>query len=147
VCESDGTVLGYAYAGKFHTRAAYQWTVEVTVYVHPDHHGQGVGLGLYASLLACLEVQGFCTAVGAIALPNRASVGLHERLGFTAAARLHAVGYKHGRWHDVGWWERTLRVLRPSPPPPRVLRSVLRTRRWQRALQSGMSMLRVERRR
>ena len=102
LCEERGRVLGYAYAGRFHPRRAYQWTVEVTAYVLAEHHRKGVALGLYTALLACLALQGFRSAVGVIALPNPASVGLHERVGFAPAGVLRAVGYKHERWHDVG---------------------------------------------
>src|SRR5213593_2199180 len=79
VCERDGVVIGYAYAGRFHARAAYQWTVEVTVYVHRAHHRAGVGRALYTALLDALRLQGFRVAVGIIALPNPGSVELHER--------------------------------------------------------------------
>ena len=142
VCERGGTVAGYAYAGRFHTRAAYQWTIEVTVYVHPDHHRRGVGLGLYDALLEVLRLQGFRSAVGIIALPNPASVGLHERLGFRPAGVLPAVGYKHGRWHDVGWWELALRAPGPTPDPPRPLDYLIGTADWQRALESGIRRVR-----
>jgi phosphinothricin acetyltransferase len=141
VCEIDGTVAGYAYAGKFHARAAYQWTVEVTVYVHADHHRRGVARGLYTSLLAGLRVQGFRTAVGIIALPNPASVGLHERMGFLRGGFLHAVGYKHGRWHDVGWWELALGERTPVPPPPRPLAEVMNMPAWREALASGAAVV------
>src|SRR5438552_4018723 len=92
LCEAGGNALGYAYAGRFHERRAYQWTVEVTAYVHADHHRKGVGLGLYTSLLGCLALQAFRSAVGVIALPNPASVGLHERMGVAPAGVLRAVG-------------------------------------------------------
>src|SRR5438046_9670571 len=119
LCEAGGSMLGYAYGGRFHPRRAYQWTVEVTAYVLAEHHRKGVGLGLYTELLACLALQGFRSAVGVIALPNPASVGLHERVGFAPAAVLRAVGHKHARWHAVGWWRRALGAQDQSPAPPR----------------------------
>src|SRR5439155_1132953 len=122
LCEARGGVLGYAYAGRFHARRAYQWTVEVTAYVHAHHHREGVGRGLYTSLLGCLALQGFRSAVGVIALPNPASVGLHERMGFVPGGVLRAVGYKHGRWHDVGWWQLALCAHDASPAPARAPR-------------------------
>ncbi len=143
LCEARGSVLGYAYAAPFHARRAYQWTVEVTAYVHADHHRKGVGLGLYTSLLGCLALQGFRGAVGVIALPNPASVGLHERMGFAAAGVLRAVGYKHGRWHDVGWWQRALGERAPSPEPPRPLAAVQRDGEWRRALEAGVALVRA----
>ncbi len=141
LCEADGGSIGYAYAGRFHARRAYQWTVEVTVYVHRDHHRQGVGLGLYTSLLACLELQGFRSAIGVIALPNAASVGLHERAGFAQGGLLRAVGHKHGRWHDVGWWQRDLRAPGPSPAPPRALAEVHESAEFRRALATGAALV------
>jgi phosphinothricin acetyltransferase len=124
VCGRDGAVVGYAYAGRFHARAAYQWTVEVTVYVDRAHRRAGVGRALYEALLEALRFQGFRTAVGIIAVPNPASVGLHERLGFRRDGLLAAVGHKHGRWHDVGWWTLVLQPLPDPPPPPRAWASL-----------------------
>ncbi len=143
VCEAGGSFLGYAYGGPFHARRAYQWTVEVTAYVHADHHRKGVGLGLYTSLLGCLALQGFRSAVGVIALPNPGSVGLHERMGFTQAAALHAIGYKHGRWHDVGWWQRALGEHEPSPEPPRPPAAMQASAGWRRALEAGAALVRA----
>ena len=143
LCEARGGVLGYAYAGRFHARRAYQWTVEVTAYVHADHHRKGVGLGLYTSLLGCLALQGFRSAVGIIALPNPASVGLHERMGFAPAGVLRTVGYKHGRWHDVGWWHRALGEPDPSPEPPRPSAALRESPEWRRALEAGAALARA----
>ena len=141
--EAGGSVLGYAYAGRFHARRAYQWTVEVTAYVRPDQHRKGVGYGLYTSLLGCLALQGFRAAVGVIALPNPASVGLHERMGFAPAGVLRAVGYKHGRWHDVGWWQRALGKHAPSPEPPRPSETLRESPEWRRALEAGVALVRA----
>ena len=143
LCEAGGNALGYAYAGRFHERRAYRWTVEVTAYVQADHHRKGVGLGLYTSLLGCLALQGFRSAVGIIALPNPASVGLHERMGFAPAGVLRTVGYKHGRWHDVGWWQRALGELDPSPAPPRPPAASRERPEWRRALETGVALVRV----
>jgi len=143
LCEAGGSVLGYAYAGRFHARRAYQWTVEVTAYVRPDQHRKGVGYGLYTSLLGCLALQGFRAAVGVIALPNPASVGLHERMGFAPAGVLRAVGYKHGRWHDVGWWQRALGKHAPSPEPPRPSETLRESPEWRRALEAGVALVRA----
>ena len=118
VCEQGG-IIGYAYAGVFRSRPAYQWTVEVSVYVHADHRGKGVARALYISLFECLRVQGYRTALAGIALPNSASVALHEGLGFRSVGVFHHVGYKLGAWHDVGWWELLLQRLPDPPPRPR----------------------------
>lgn len=135
VCERDG-IIGYAYAGVFRARPAYQWTVEVSVYVHAAHRGKGVARALYASLFECLRAQGYRTALAGIALPNSASVALHERMGFRSVGVFHHVGFKLGTWHDVGWWELSLQEL-PSPPPrPQPLAEVVNTDAWRAALEA-----------
>jgi phosphinothricin acetyltransferase len=118
VCERDREVLGYAYATPHRARAAYQWCTETTVYVKEGLRRSGVGRRLYGALFAVLEHQGFRMAYAAIALPNPASAGLHEALGFEPLGVYRAAGYKHGAWHDVGWWQRAVRSLDPNPTPP-----------------------------
>lgn len=100
-----GQVLGYAYARKFHERAAYRHTVETTVYVAQGGHGKGVGTALYRELLARLKPLNVHTALGGIALPNEKSVALHEKLGFKKVAHYEEVGRKFGQWIDVGYWQ------------------------------------------
>jgi phosphinothricin acetyltransferase len=94
-----------AYAGPWNERAAYRWTVESTIYVDPSAHRRGVGDSLYDELLNRLRQQGFHSAVAVIALPNDPSVRLHERHGFARVGYLLEAGYKHGAWHDVGFWQ------------------------------------------
>jgi phosphinothricin acetyltransferase len=105
VATDDDHVVGMAYAGPWNERAAYQWTVESTIYVDPSAHRRGVGDALYAELLDRLRGLGFRSAVAVIALPNEPSVRLHERHGFTHVGRLLEAGHKHGAWHDVGFWQ------------------------------------------
>ena len=114
--EEEGEVAGYAYAAAFRTRAAYRFSVETTVYLRPDAQGRGLGTELYRPLLDILERQGFTQAIAAIALPNAASVRLHERLGFRHAGTYHQVGWKLGSWIDVGLWQRPLAVAQVPPP-------------------------------
>lgn len=104
---SDG-VVGYAYAGRFSGRAAYDWSVETSVYLAERARGRGVGRALYEVLLALLAAQGYRQAMAGIALPNPASVALHERVGFAPVGVYRAVGWKLDTWHDVGWWQRPL---------------------------------------
>jgi L-amino acid N-acyltransferase YncA len=120
VFESDGEVLAYAYAGPHRARAAYRWSVDVTVYAASHVHRRGVGRALYVELLDQLTRQGFHTAFAGIALPNDKSVGLHEALGFHHLGTYQEVGFKFGRWHDVGWWRRSLNEGLPTrdPLPP-----------------------------
>ena len=118
VCDRAGDVLGYAYASRHRDRAAYQWSVDVSVYVHPRAHRSGVGRALYTSLVRLLALQGFYNAYAGITLPNAPSVGLHEALGFVPVGVYRNVGFKLGAWHDVGWWSLALQptASRPSPP-------------------------------
>jgi phosphinothricin acetyltransferase len=102
----DGAVVGVAYAGPWKARKAYAWSAEVTVYVAHDSQRRGIGRALYRRLLAELDARGYRTAVAAIALPNEPSVALHEACGFRHVGTLGAVGYKHGQWVDVGFWQR-----------------------------------------
>lgn len=109
---------GYAYASAHHARAAYRWAVDVSIYLAPESRGRGIGRALYKRLFAILREQGFYCAFAGVALPNPASVGLHEAFGFTPIGVYHSVGYKFGQWHDVGWWELTLRERDPHPREP-----------------------------
>ena len=121
ILEEGGTVVGYAYAHGFHTRAAYDWSVETSIYVHRDRWRTGAGRTLYTALLACLREQGYWRAIAGITLPNPASVGLHERLGFRPIGVYHRIGWKFASWHDVGMWELDLRPDHgaiPAPPTP-----------------------------
>jgi L-amino acid N-acyltransferase YncA len=107
--DAAGEVCGYAYAGKHRERPAYQWSVDTTVYIRADQRGLGIGRALYERLLAILREFGYCQAFAGIALPNAGSVALHQALGFEPIGVYRGVGYKHGAWHDVGWWQKTLR--------------------------------------
>jgi phosphinothricin acetyltransferase len=108
VAEEDGTVVGYAYATKWRTRPAYRQSVEVTVYVASDRRRRGIGSVLYDSLLDELRDHGIHAAIGGIALPNPASVALQEKFGFEKVAHFAEVGFKFGKWIDVGYWQRIL---------------------------------------
>ena len=118
VAEDAAGVAGYAYAGRHRERAAYQWAVDTTVYVREDCRGQGVGRALYGQLLPLLAELGYFQAFAGIALPNAGSVGLHEAVGFRALGVYRNVGFKHGAWRDVGWWQKALRPLDAEPTPP-----------------------------
>lgn len=116
VAEADGEVVGYAYACRWRDRPAYDWAVEVSVYVDAAHHGEGVGRALYTELLDRLRAQGFRVAVAGITLPNPASVALHESIGFAPIGALREIGWKRGAWHDVGYWQLLLRPDAADPP-------------------------------
>jgi phosphinothricin acetyltransferase len=118
VAEDERGVTGYAYAGRFAARAAYDWSVETSAYIAASARGQGVGRALYAALLAILTAQGYRQAMAGIALPNPASVRLHEGAGFTPVGVYRAAGWKLGAWHDVGWWQRALAPAEGAPSSP-----------------------------
>jgi phosphinothricin acetyltransferase len=120
VYEEGNTVLGYVYASVHNERAAYRWSVDVTAYIRHDAHRRGIGRALYTALFEILVLQGYRTACAGVTLPNTASIQMHAAMGFKEVGVYHDVGYKLGRWHDVGWYERSLaeHVLDPPEPVP-----------------------------
>ena len=143
VCEMRGEVVGYAYAGRHRDRAAYQWSVEVSAYVSGDVRRAGVGRALYASLFAALALQGFKNAYAGVTLPNPASVALHTAVGFTPIGVFREIGYKHGAWHDVGWFERQIAPRVPSPAVPVPLPEFADAAALQRAFAAGEALIRA----
>jgi L-amino acid N-acyltransferase YncA len=115
VCDSGAGVEGYAYAVRHRVRTAYQWSVEVSVFVAPGHHRRGIARALYTRLLDDLRHLGYFKALAVIALPSPASVAFHESLGFQPVGVFPSAGFKLGRWHDVGWWALRLRDGTPGP--------------------------------
>jgi len=118
VYEESKTVLGYVYASVHNERAAYRWSVDVTAYIRHDAHRRGIGRALYTALFEILVLQGYRTACAGITLPNTASVQMHAAMGFTEVGVYHDVGYKFGKWHNVGWYERSLAAHVQEPPEP-----------------------------
>lgn len=105
VDEEHGTIRGYAYATQFRPRASYRHSAESTVYLAPNETGRGLGSALYGALLERLRRDGLHNVLGGIALPNPASVALHEKLGFAKVAHFQQVGRKFDTWIDVGYWQ------------------------------------------
>lgn len=105
VSEEQGDILGYSYATRWKARPAYRYSVETTVYVKNGAVGRGLGTQLYVELIKRLRGLGMHRAMGGIALPNNASVALHQKLGFKKVAHFPEVGYKMGRWIDVAYWQ------------------------------------------
>lgn len=108
VAEVGGEVSGYAYASKWNGRCAYKFSAEITVYLAPAQTGRGLGSRLYGQLFPLLRERGMHAVIGGIALPNDASVALHEKFGLEKAGHFKEVGFKFDRWIDVGYWQRTL---------------------------------------
>jgi L-amino acid N-acyltransferase YncA len=98
-------VVGYTYASKWKVRSAYRYSVETTIYLEQGREGQGLGTRLYSELLRILREQGIHAAMGGAALPNEASVALHEKLGFERVATFRQVGFKFQQWVDVAYWQ------------------------------------------
>jgi L-amino acid N-acyltransferase YncA len=119
VLDDGGAIAGYAYASRHRERAAYAWAADTAVYVGEANRRRGVGRALYAALFEILKSQGYFKACAGISLPNPASVGLHEAVGFTLVGVYRGIGYKHGGWHDVAWYEANLQPERMDPPLPR----------------------------
>ncbi|MBV9868874.1 MAG: N-acetyltransferase [Abitibacteriaceae bacterium] len=143
VCEHQGAVIGYVYAAAHSARAAYLWSVDVSVYIHQHHHRAGVGKALYASLFEMLRLQGFYNAYAGATLPNPASVGLHEAMGFQPVGVYEAVGYKFGAWHSVGWWQLALQQRVATPAPPLALDAAKERAEWSAALNAGLPCLKL----
>jgi L-amino acid N-acyltransferase YncA len=134
VARAGGRVVGFAKASPHRPRGAYRWTAEVSVYVDPSAHASGVGSRLYAHLVPTLRAQGYVTLLAGISPPNPPSERLHTRFGFQRCGTYHRAGYKHGAWHDVGYWE-----LHLSPPDlaPAPIREASRVWATVRALVAG----------
>jgi L-amino acid N-acyltransferase YncA len=118
VAEVDGEIVGFAYGCPHRERAAYRWAADVSVYLEPSVHGRGIGRALYERLLSLLTEQGIRIACAGIALPNEASVALHEALGFWRVGVYRGIGFKAGSWQDVGWWQLELSPAQTPPAEP-----------------------------
>lgn len=110
VAEEDGEILGYAYAAQFKLRQAYAYSAEVSIYVKNDAKQRGIGTKIYEKLFGELAQTNVHALVAGISLPNDASIKFHEKLGFSKVAHFRQIGYKLGRWIDVGYWELINRV-------------------------------------
>jgi len=118
VCEIDGIIAGYAYATRYRERTAYQWCTECSVYIHDDFHRAGIARALYTALFEILKRQGFRNVYAVINLPNEKSVQFHESCGFKWFATYEKVGYKLGKWKNVGWWQLSVNEYVDDPAAP-----------------------------
>jgi phosphinothricin acetyltransferase len=142
VCADGEEVLGYAYATQHRERAAYRWSVDTTIYIRQGRHRRGLGKALYTSLLTVLPLQGYVNAYAGVTLPNPASVGVHEAIGFQLVGVYRRVGFKCGAWHDVAWFQRPLQRPEDEPPPLKRLEEVRQLAEWLQTLDGGLRFLR-----
>lgn len=108
VAIENGTIIGYAYASPYKGRAAYDWSVETSIYIAKDSHGKGVGSYLYSRLFELLKEQGIRNVFACVTLPNEKSEAIHNKFGFSLVGRFREAGYKFNSWHDIGWFEMQL---------------------------------------
>ncbi|WP_436346547.1 N-acetyltransferase family protein [Natronorubrum sp. FCH18a] len=141
VCVADGAVVGYAYATKLRERRAYQWTVELSVYVADSARQSGVGRALYESLFAVLERQGVRDAYAVTTVPNPETERFHERMGFERCVDFPAMGHIEGEWHDVAWWRRRIAEKSDDPDPITPLPAVLDDPDWESLVRTGEDCL------
>jgi L-amino acid N-acyltransferase YncA len=139
VAEVDREIRGYAYGMRHRERAAYDWTVETTVYIDQTIARRGVGQACMKSLLAILRLQGFHLVVAGVTLPNVSSVALHTALGFRPIGTYPAIGFKDGQWHDVGWFALELGPRSSRPSLVRPISELVGTPELQQALAVGES--------
>jgi L-amino acid N-acyltransferase YncA len=119
VAERDDRVIGYAYGSPYRSRAAYAWVAESGIYLADAARGGGIGTALYEALCAALADLGYVAVLGVMTLPNTASEALHRRCGFRDVGTQPGIGFKFGRWHDVGFWQRDLASRGTEPVAPR----------------------------
>lgn len=133
IAEEDGRPLGFASSSPFRTRRAYRWTVETGIYLVSRAQGRGLGQALLSRLLELLERQGYVAAIGAVALPNPASIALHEKLGFAHTGTYRGVGFKLGEWLDVGLWHKELAPRSAAPHEPLPFAGLVNPGEWASA--------------
>jgi len=140
--ESEGRVIGYSYAHRFHERAAYDWSAELTVYLDRFCHGKGCGRALYTCLIETLRLQGYKTAIGIISCPNEKSEGLHRALGFVRQGIITGAGFKGGAWRSVAFYALALGEYTVPPAPPLPVGSVRDTPEFKELTQRCAKMIR-----
>ena len=141
VCEHERELMGFAYGSSFRSQQAYDWSVETTIYVREAAHNLGIGSALYETLIKCLRLQGYMSAVGVIALPNEPSVSLHNKFGDKEIGILPDAGYKSGSWYDVGIWRLELKETSPKPEKIISIDHITNTLDFAKILTNGSSKI------
>lgn len=141
VCEIDGNIVGYAYASPFHERAAYDWSVDFSIYINPKYHGKRIGKALYFALVEVLKLQGYCNAYALVTLPNVKSEGIHESFGFKSVGVCKKVGYKLGEWRDVKWFELELQKHSKVPPVLKIINEISNTIEFNKIIEEAEQII------
>jgi phosphinothricin acetyltransferase len=141
VCEIDGNIVGYAYASPFHERAAYDWSVDFSIYINPKYHGKRIGKALYFALVEVLKLQGYCNAYALVTLPNVKSEGIHESFGFKSVGVCKKVGYKFGEWRDVKWFELELQKHSKVPPVLKIINEISNTIEFNKIIEEAEQII------
>lgn len=140
VLEDAGAAIGYAYAAPHNERRAYRWSVNTAIYISRTHQRRGAGRALYTTLFDLLRALGYYKAVAGITLPNPASVGLHEAMGFALTGVYRDIGYKLGAWRDVAWYQAPIQPLPPEPEEPLAIGALDGTAAWDAAARRGLNL-------
>ncbi|NLK75307.1 MAG: N-acetyltransferase [Clostridiales bacterium] len=143
VCEVNGKVVGYAYASKHRERAAYQWSVDVSIYVAPEYHRNYIAKALYTALIKILRAQGYFNAYAIVALPNEKSEGFHKALGFVPIGVYHNVGYKFDKWHDVKCFELKISEHFLQPKSPKPITEICETKEFNEILDNAADLIKL----
>ncbi len=141
VCETNGRIVGYAYASQFHERSAYDWSVDASVYVHPDYQGKKIGAALYSCLFDLLKLQGFYNVYAIITGANQRSLDFHQSFGFKPAGLYHKVGYKFNQWQDVQWLALTIKDHSQPPQKPKSVDDIKDTPEFDLAVSKAIAMI------
>jgi L-amino acid N-acyltransferase YncA len=143
VCEIHGEIVGYAYASMHKARAAYQWSVDTSIYIDPKYHGKHIGTALYTALFELLKIQGYFNAYAGITLPNAKSESLHASFGFVPIGVFHHVGYKLGTWHDVKRFELALANLPEEPARPKLIGEIKGTEEYKKIIENAAGIIKM----
>jgi L-amino acid N-acyltransferase YncA len=141
VCEIKGRIVGYAYASPFNERSAYDWSVDASVYIHPDYHRKKIGVALYRCLFELLKLQGFYNVYAIITGANKGSLDFHQSLGFKPAGSYHNVGYKFNQWQDVTWLTLAIADYQKPPQKPRNIDEIKETPEFNAAVSKAMAQM------
>lgn len=141
VCLYNNNIIGYAYASKHRSKAAYQWSPESTVYMSPAFHRKGIARMLYETLFSLLRLQGYFNVYAGVSLPNEKSIGFHKALGFSEIGIFKKAGYKLGNWHDTHWFQLHLSEHILDPPNPKTISEIKESNAFQNIMKTVNSQL------